>query len=851
MMKILRGLYGILFFLVPFGILLTSYALFGVYPFGEYSVLISDLNTQYVQFYTYLHSVFTEGRSLQYTIELGGGSNFIGTFAYYLSSPFSVLLYFFNKESIPEFIFLITLLKVGFAGVTCGWLLRYLVGKEHKGLLLFSTAYALSGYVMAYSFHVMWLDGIVLLPVILVGVEKLLQNRNIIFFTISLAIMFIANFYISFMLGIFTFLYFMIRLFSNYDMKNIKEWGKYFILFCIGTGLAAGMGACIILPTYEALKNSPYSVNSMPFTFEWNLDLFVFYWKLLSGGYDSSLFGAPNVYVSTLVLVLLPLYFVNQEIKKKEKFLFLFIFLFLICSFAIPFLNLAWHGNKPPNAYPHRFAFAFVMLVIVMAARVFQQMNRKYIMPLWIFYVIHLILLYSLSVKDYEAIHNDILIINALFITIITVVLHIRMIKPTLSKLTTGVLLVCLIFDIGLNTSTYIRGLHKEMKYAKREEYQINKETKKAIQYVNRVNTENMRVSSKYFRTLNDSLQYNYPSFQTFNSMANGGFHRFLKKTGYSTSPDFLVANNHGDTLLLDAILKIGYKLEDGSVPKYGYEKIKQFNFVNVFQNKNTVPFGYAIEQPPSEDEENPFILQEKLIGVKEGTLFKELAEPKITLKNMVVASQAEGKYERVNKSAPGYITIQVNVPKELQLYGLAEGIQDWKEISVNDHYTSYLPPKSEKTLIDFGYFPSKGLVTMKIQVENEDVFTLKKLRLYGLDIEEFNQTIADLQKTTMKVTENTGTMIKGSIQLKKDATFVFPIPYDQGWKVTVDGKEKTMEKVADGLLGVKAAEGKHEIVLTFESSGLKIGTIISIISVILTGLLMVWQIKVFRKKAK
>lgn len=139
----------------------------------------------------------------------------------------------------------------------------------------------------------------------------------------------------------------------------------------------------------------------------------------------------------------------------------------------------------------------------------------------------------------------------------------------------------------------------------------------------------------------------------------------------------------------------------------------------------------------------------------------------------------------------------------------------------------------------------------MKIQVENEDVFTLKKLRLYGLDIEEFNQTIADLQKTTMKVTENTGTMIKGSIQLKKDATFVFPIPYDQGWKVTVDGKEKTMEKVADGLLGVKAAEGKHEIVLTFESSGLKIGTIISIISVILTGLLMVWQIKVFRKKAK
>ncbi|WP_459501643.1 YfhO family protein [Bacillus sp. C1] len=849
MIKILRSLQGILFFLVPFGILLTSFALFGVYPFGEYSVLISDLNTQYVQFYSYLHSVFTEGSSLQYTTQLGGGMNFIGTFAYYLSSPFSLLLYFFNKESIPEFIFLITLLKVGFAGVTCGWFLRYLIGKEHKGLLLFSTAYALSGYVMAYSFHVMWLDGIVLLPVIFIGVEKLLRNQNVIFFTISLAVMFIANFYISFMLGIFTFLYFVIRLFSKYEIRKIKEWFKYFILFCLGTGLAAGMGAVIILPTYEALTNSPYNVSSVQFSFEWNLDLLMFYWKLLSGGYDSSLFGIPNVYVSTLVLVLVPLYFVNREIKKKEKFLFIALFLFLICSFAIPSLNLAWHGNKPPNAYPHRFAFAFVMLVIIMAARVFQHLDRKYMKPLWIFYVVHLVLLYSLSVKDAEVIHNNILIFNAVCITIMTVLLHIRMMKPTLSKVTTTLLLACLIFDIGFNTSTYIDGLHKEMKYAKHKEYKLNKETRNAIQYVNEINLDHQRVTSKYYRTLNDSLQYDYPAFQTFNSMANGGFHRFLKRAGYSTSPDFLVANNHGDTLLLDAILRIGYRLEDGHSPEYGYEQINQFNFVHVYENKNIIPFGYPIEQTPNKDETNPFIFQEQLVGAKEGTLFKKLEEPKITLQNMV-ASKEEGKYERVNKAEPGYMTLQVNVPKELQLYGTAEGIEEWKDLSVNDHYTNYLPPDLEQTLIDFGYFPSKGVVTMKIKVENKDVFSLKKLNLYGLDIEKFNETIASLQKNTMKVTENTGKMVKGTIQLKKDATFVFPIPYDKGWTVTVDGKERKMEKVADGLLGVKATEGNHEIVLSFSSPGFNLGFILSGISIVLTGLLAAWQMKIFRRKS-
>ncbi|MGG0186841.1 YfhO family protein [Bacillus rhizoplanae] len=850
-MKKLRSLYGVLFFFVPFCILLLCYALFGVYPFGKYSILISDLNTQYVQFYSYLHSVFTEGKSLQYTIELGGGLNFLGTFAYYLASPFSVLLYFFNKESIPEFIFLITLLKVGFAGLTCGWFLRYLIGKEHKGLLLFSTAYALSGYVMAYSFHVMWLDGVVFLPVVLIGVEKLLRDRKVIFFTVALAIMFIANFYISFMFGIFTFLYFIIRLFSQYKFRDIKTWGKYFLLFCIGTGLAAGIGAVIIFPTLGALKSNPYSISSMDFKLEWNLNLLDFYWKLLSGGYDSSLFGAPNVYASTLVLVLLPLYFVNKEINKREKFLSIFVFLFLICSFAIPFLNLAWHGNKPPNAYPHRFAFVFVMLTIFMAARVFQHMNRKYVVPLWISYIVHLILLYSLSVKGYKAVHNDILLTNALFITVVVIVLHIRMMKPSLSKLTTGLLFICLIVDVGFNTNNYIHGLHKEMTYAKRKEYELNKTAKQAIQYVNEINTERYRVSSQYFRTLNDSLQYDYPSFQTFNSMANGSFHRFLKQTGYSTSPDFLVANNHGDTLLLDAILKIGYRIEDGSIPKYGYEKIKQIGFANVFKDNNIVPFGYPVERIPSKDEKNPFVFQEKLVGAKEGTLFKKLADPKISLKNMAAVSGEEGIYERVNKAEPGYITIQVSIPEEVQLYGLANGIEEWKEIVVNDQYTCYLPPDPEKSIIDFGYFPTKGITTMKIKVEDEDVFSLKGLELYGLDIDKFNETVKELQKSTMKVTENKGTTIKGNIALNNESTFVFPIPYDAGWSVTIDGKEQPTEKIVDGLLGVKANAGDHEVVLTYHSPGLKLGISISVVSVILTVLFAIIQARMLRKSVE
>lgn len=843
-MKISKGVNFALFFFIPFSILLLSYALFGMYPFAKYTVLISDLNTQYAQFYSYLHDIFTEGKSVQYTFELGGGLNFIGTFAYYLSSPFSALLFFFDKTNVPEFILTITLVKVGCAGVTCGWFLFHIFGKEQKGLLLFSTAYALSGFVMAYSFHVMWLDGIILLPVVLIGVEKLLYKQNLCFFMIALTITFIANFYISFMLGIFTFLYFIIRVFSVYSIREIKEWGKFFILFCTSAGLAVGMAAWLIIPTYQALKSGPYTVEPVQFAFEWTLDPLLFYWKFLSGGYDSSLFGAPQVYISILALVLLPLYFLNKKINNKEKYLFTAVFIFIICSFGITFLNLAWHGNKPPNAYPYRFAFVFTMIMIVMAARAFQHLSRKDILPLWISYIIHMFLLFLLSTKDYRAIQSNILIINAALITITVLLLHILIVKPSLSRISNILLLSCTLFDITFNTMMYIQGMHKEMGYTLRSNYQLDKNVLEAIQFVNEQNKHQYRVSSNYVRTLNDSLQYSYPSFQTFNTMANGTFHKFLRTSGYSTSPDYTVANNNGDTLVLDSILNIRFKIDDGSRKVFGFDDVATFDYAHVLQNKYVIPFGYPLaEGTKILDEEDPFVLQEKLVGKNKGDLFKDLTNTKLSLDN-VKALDEEGKYERIDKNVPGYISVQLTVPKEVQLYALIEGNKEITKVHVNDSYLRYVPKDREKGITDLGAFAAGETVTLKIEVEN--TFNINQTRFVGLDIDQFKNVVTNLQRQTMTVIEKGGTTVKGNLQLKNDSMFVFPIPYEKGWSIQVDGKDVPKVRVAEGLLGAEIGAGNHDVRLVFHSPGLRLGMIVSIVSIVLAIGLLILRRKAF-----
>lgn len=833
----------ILFFIVPFALLASCYILFGMYPYGAHSILISDLNTQYVQFYTYLYRVFTEGKSLQYSFELGGGLNFIGTFAYYLSSPLSLLILFFKEDTMPEAILVITLIKIGFAGLTCGWFLTALLGNKGKGILLFSTAYALMGYVIAYSFHVMWLDAIIMLPILLHAVEKLVLYKKITLFIVALAVTFICNFYISYMVGVFTFLYLLVRLFSVYSVKEFKQWVTVGGLFAFGTAFSAGLAAWIILPTYKALKNNPYNVVPLEFKLEWKLNMMDFYWKLLSGGYDSSVFGAPTVYASILVLILFPLYIFIKEISRKEKWLFIIFSIFMVCSFAIPFLNLAWHGLKWPNAYPYRYAFVFSLLMIIMAARVFQHISKAYVIPLWGIYALHLAFIAVLWNQKPD-VHIKILSVNIALLTAIVLVLTLKMFKPSLSRITTLLLLLCMGVDVGLNTSIYIKHLDYEMHYTMRKDYTVDKNIEEAFHYVNKDNTEQYRVSSMYFRTLNNSLQYNYPSFQTFNTMANGAFHKFLRKTGYSTSSDFLVVNNFGDTLLFDSIFRVGYRIDDGKIPKYGFQKLAQFNYANVLKNQLVVPFGYPLQKVDSsiKNEQDPFAFQERLIGAQKGELFETIPNVKMKMENIQPSSEA-GKYERTIKEQPGYITLSMTVPKDMQLYILAGNFQNWTEAVVNEQYASYLPPANDKSIIDAGFMRGNKRATIKLKVE-EDFFMLDDIRVVGLDIDKFKQTVSSLQNQSMTVKKREGVTIEGAVTLKDDSTFVFPIPYDEGWIITVDGKEVKSKKVAEGLVGVNLSKGKHNLTLSFHSPGLQTGIIISVISLFLFVGFVVWQRK-------
>ena len=166
----------LLSFFIPFLIFGAVLAQFGVYPFGDKSILTSDMFSQYIQFYNRLYDSFYSGKSLFYSWEAGLGLNLVGVIAYYLSSPLSLLILFFERPHLPEAMILLTLCKLGLSGATMFLFLNNFATNQKYKSLIFSTMYALMTFSISYSFNLMWLDGIYMMPLIMLGVERLITK---------------------------------------------------------------------------------------------------------------------------------------------------------------------------------------------------------------------------------------------------------------------------------------------------------------------------------------------------------------------------------------------------------------------------------------------------------------------------------------------------------------------------------------------------------------------------------------------------------------------------------------------------------------------------------------------------
>ena len=239
----------LLSFFIPFTFLLLLYLILGIAPFGNSTLVLADAKGQYISYFSFYQKLMKGEADPFYSFSKILGGPVAGLFAYYLASPLNLFLLLFSPEKLPLAIDWLILIKLSLSGFTMA--LFFNERNEFKAeSLIFSTAYALCGYNVAYAWCLIWIDAVICLPLIGAGLERLFRESNPFLYIASLSIGIISCFYTGYMLCIFSVLFFIYLFIEKQPTFNRKSIWQ----FMIASILAGGLSAFILLPGYRALS---------------------------------------------------------------------------------------------------------------------------------------------------------------------------------------------------------------------------------------------------------------------------------------------------------------------------------------------------------------------------------------------------------------------------------------------------------------------------------------------------------------------------------------------------------------------------------------------------------------------
>ena len=321
------------------------------------------------------------------------GFNQLAQSAYYTNSPLWFILLFVPNNAMIAAVDMIVGLRFGFAGLTfCLWL-----REKHKTdsltIVFFSTAYSLSAYTLSFINQFMWMDVVVLLPVVALGLEKLFRFKKPYLYIFSLALTLYTNFYIGFIVCVFSVTYVLYMCFRR--KISWKKRANLFLHFILSSLLSGGMVSIVLIPTYLALKRTIAS----NLTFNGGLEFYhtpiEILAKLLPFSKISLAFEAPNLYCGLVIVLLCLLYIFkrNNTLRSRVVFITLAVFAYLSLNFNI--FDFIWHGFHFPNQLPARHSFIAIFAMISLAYSVFIDINKKSIA-----YILAIILLIEISANS-------------------------------------------------------------------------------------------------------------------------------------------------------------------------------------------------------------------------------------------------------------------------------------------------------------------------------------------------------------------------------------------------------------------------------------------------------------------
>ncbi len=357
-------------YLIPLVSVLIGYSLREISPFGERTLCSMDGFSQYYPMLENMSQAIRDGE-IFYSFNGALGFNLWAQSAYYTNSPLWFIIYLLPHSGQLVAINLLVAVKFSLASVFFYYRLYDIYPKADciKKCVAFpvlSVCYGLSGHMLAFANQFMWADVVMLLPLVILGLEKLNSKKSPFLYVITLFLSMWSCFYLSYMVCIFVCLYFIyLALRDKYSLTDFLRKGVAFALYSL---LAAALAAVVLIPVYKALSLTIASELGFEGNLEFKYTLKEMLVRLLPFQKPSLEFDAPNLYFGLTAAILLLLSLITKKIKLRQKLLSAAFLIFMFLTMSLNLGEFIWHGFHYPNQLPGRQSFLFIFLALSFTA---------------------------------------------------------------------------------------------------------------------------------------------------------------------------------------------------------------------------------------------------------------------------------------------------------------------------------------------------------------------------------------------------------------------------------------------------------------------------------------------------
>ena len=871
--KLKKNIIYILAFILPIIIITIMFLLRKVGISSNTTILFGDMFSQYISFFGKLKDVLSGDGSIFYAFNKSLGGNTIGLFAYYLASPLNLIFVLFPKELLSNAILIIYLIKIGISSLALAIYINKVYKKNDYSILIFSLCYGLMSYNIVFHINIMWLDGVMLLPLIALGIENIIKKNKYKLYIASLFLAIISNYYIAYMICIFSVLYFIYKgiIYKSVNVKNT--------LGFIGSSLiTGGLSGVLLLPVVLSLMTGKASLKNLSDGIYVTESIFSTLSKIIIGNYDLSqiVSGTANIFCGIIITVLLILYFINKKINLRSKLLSVIFILVLFLSFTINIFELLWHGFNYPVGFEYRNSFLFCFLIITLAYEAWINIDTMKIKDIVISIFICLAVYVMILLQRYSHISIKKVAISFLFVLIYSGI-FIIFTKLKLKRIFINLLcIVTVVCELSLNI--YLIIINNS--YAPR--HYVNEYIENLTSIVEDIEEDNnnfYRTEMTFNNTLNDAMLLNFNGLTHSSSANERNIMNLVSQLGYKTSSTCEMYNQ-GSTIPIDSILGMRkiistknpeiYSCYDTLENQY-YNKINDYGDYSVYENPYALPIAFMVNDNlrnlQQDNIDNLFDYTGSIFDLmlnKETNVYNKLEVTDIKLNNVEVVNEfGENLYTKTDeeKDASIDITIRSEDSNPVYLFFKSNIYEDAVANSLNGIVNSYSVEVTSSGGAKYAQFTGLGYniqfigsyndgeeIKVKIKLVRSRL-TIKEIQVYSCNMDNFEEIYENLSSSTIENTDYKDGYLKGDVTVTADKTLLYTsIPYDEGWTLKVDGKDYEYIKILNGFIGVDLEEGQHNIEFKYNLPGFKVGLSISIISLIVLVLIGIYN---YRNKKK